>query len=281
MLDNSYDLIVVGGGPGGYDTAAYAANAGLRTLLIEKSELGGTCLNRGCIPTKALLHSAHLLREVQGAGYFGINTENTSVDWPKIVQRKDRLIKRLRRGIEQTLEAVTVVNGLAVLNDDRSISVNDDKYTGESIILATGTGPADIAGITIDEEFVKTTDTIMDLEELPESLVIIGGGVIGVEFADIFASIGVLVTIIELAEDILVGIDEDARDILKRELVSKKVKIINSATDLSLTVDKSNGFTNQGFGFLRNYCCADNFSSIIVKITAGTILLNFQSQVFI
>jgi len=230
MTNNNYDLIVVGGGPGGYDTAAYAANMGLKTLLIEQNEIGGTCLNRGCIPTKALLHSAHLLREIKGAGYFGINTDNISVDWNKIIQRKDRLIKRMQRGIEATLKQVTVIKGTASLNDDRSISINNDKYTSENIIIATGTTPANIPGITIDEEFVKTTDTIMDIKELPNTLVIIGGGVIGVEFADIFASFGVQVTIIELAADIVTGIDEDARTILKKVLISKKVRFINSTS---------------------------------------------------
>ena len=206
-----YQVAILGGGPGGYEAAIRCAKLGLKTVLIEKDALGGTCLNRGCIPTKALLHSSELYSEAASGGTMGVRAEGLSFDYGKIAGRKDKVIKRLVGGIAYLMQAngVDVVNGFGVLQDKNTISVGDSVINAENIILATGSVPVvppipggDCAG-------VLDSTGVLALTECPERVIIIGGGVIGIEFATMFAQLGKKVTVIEMLP-VIMGSDTDA-----------------------------------------------------------------------
>lgn len=227
-----YDLIVVGGGPGGYVAALRAANEGKRTALIEASELGGTCLNRGCIPSKTLLKHSEVIEDLQKAKDWGIVADSVSFSFPAMVARKNQVIETLRNGIKHLLDKgkIEVFNGFGTVYSDKSVVINENgkvtKITGSKIILATGSQPVvpPITGLeTVD---YHTTDTIFDITSIPESLTIIGGGVIGVEFANIFSSIGTKVTIIELDSRVIATEDEDASKTLLKSLKKKGIKVL-------------------------------------------------------
>ena len=180
-----YDVAVLGGGPGGYECAIRCAQYGLKTVLVEARELGGTCLNRGCIPTKALLQSAHIYEEMRNSSEFGVFAENVSFDYKKMAARKDSVVARLRSGIQrlQRANGVTVKSGFGVLKDKHTIDIGSETISAKNIILATGSAPARPPIPGIDGKNILTSDEVLSLTEAPEDIVIIGGGVIGIEFA--------------------------------------------------------------------------------------------------
>lgn len=214
------DLIVIGAGPGGYDTAAEAAAEGREVILIERSFLGGTCLNRGCIPTKALCHSAREFMTVREA------VPDYQLDYGRVAERKDRIVAELRDGVKMLLSKVKVVEGDAVFEAADLIRVGTDLYTAPQIIVATGSRPAKLniegADLTI------TSDELLALEQLPESVAIIGGGVIGMEFASIFNAFGVDVTVIEYCPEILPPFDAEIAKRLRMALKRRGIKILTS-----------------------------------------------------
>ena len=191
---NSFDLIIIGSGPGGYTTAASAAASGLNVALIERNQLGGTCLNRGCIPTKALCRCAEVATMVKDAAVFGVDTDSYSVNYPIMVERKNHIVDELRQGIQQLLGKVTVVSGTARFEAADTITVNDEQYSAPRIIIASGSIPASLpipgAELAVDSDFMLATTS------LTPSLAIIGGGVIGMEFASIYSALGIDVTVI-------------------------------------------------------------------------------------
>ena len=202
---DKFDVAVIGGGPGGYVAAIRAAKLGKKTVLIEKDKLGGTCLNRGCIPTKALLHSAEVYDEVLKAASLGITVGEVSYDYAKIAARKEKVVTRLRGGIGALLKAngVTVINACASLIDAHTISAGDQKIEADQIILASGSFPAKVPIPGSDKAGVMDSDGVLALTKCPESAVIVGGGVIGMEFASLFNSLGKKVTVIEMLPNIL------------------------------------------------------------------------------
>ena len=204
----TYDVGIIGGGPGGYVAAIRAAQLGGTVCLIEKDEWGGTCLNRGCIPTKTLFSIAHLAEQIQNTP--ALNTQGTTVDYPKALTHKTEVIQKLTGGISQLLKAnkIRTLNGNASLTDRNTIAVNKSDGTTEqvnvkNVIIATGSEPAEPAIFEIDETDVLTTTGVLNLTELPESLIIVGGGVSGCEFASIFNAFGCKVTVLELLPTIL------------------------------------------------------------------------------
>lgn len=211
-----YDLAIIGGGPGGYTAAEYAAKKGLSVVLFEADKMGGTCLNRGCIPTKALIHSAEKYKEMKNSDILGISAENTAYNFNKIHERKDFVVSSLRQGIEKLMKAnkVTVVNAFAVVNscgeDGAVISTDGESYEAENIIIATGSVPAvpPIKGSDIDGVYTSNDLLENNGKEL-KSLVIIGGGVIGCECASIYLDLGCKVTILEAMEHILPPMDRE------------------------------------------------------------------------
>ena len=206
-----YQVAVIGAGPGGYIAALKAAQMGAKTAIIEKHHLGGTCLNYGCIPSKALLASAELMHRMKGANSLGVSVNGTvSFDWPAIQKRKDKVLTKLRGGIKGLLGArdVTLYTGNAVLDGKGKVNVMDAKdgsesFTANTIILATGSVPARIPGWPVAPEYVCTSDEALHWKELPKRLLIVGGGVIGCEFACMMHEYGVEVTIVEWMDSLL------------------------------------------------------------------------------
>ena len=235
-----YDVGIIGGGPGGYVAAIKAAQLGGSVCLIEKGEWGGTCLNRGCIPTKTLFAVANLATQVQEAPAFGIHISGeATIDYAQVLDHKTSVIKQLTGGIAQLLKAngVDTFNGTATLTDRNSIVVSKPDGTTEqlhakNIIIATGSEPAEPPVFDIDEEQVLTTTGILNLTELPESLLIVGGGVSGCEFASIFSALGCQVTVLELLPTILAT--EDVQVIRHIQLFMKR-KGITIHTGAKLT----------------------------------------------
>lgn len=237
---STYDLGIIGGGPGGYVAAIKAAQLGGKVCLIEKGEWGGTCLNRGCIPTKTLFAVANLATQVQEASAFGVNINGeTTIDYSQVLNHKTSVIQQLTGGIAQLLKAngVDTFNGIATLTDRNTVVVSKPGGTTEqlqakNIIIATGSEPAEPPVFEIDEHQVLTTTGILDLTELPESLLIVGGGVSGCEFASIFNALGCRVTVLELLPTILAT--EDVQVIRHIQLFMKR-KGITIHTGAKLT----------------------------------------------
>lgn len=253
-----YQLIVIGAGPGGYEAAIRAAQLGLTTALVERREVGGTCLNRGCIPTKAMLHSAQLYRKAANFELFGLHTENTSFDWAKVHQRKSDVVVKLRTGIEQLIKA----NKIDFFNNSASILGKNDVQLdqgevihGENILIATGSVPARPPISGLDLPNVVTSDELLDdphftqSDSLAKEILIIGGGVIGVEFASVFSSFGCHVTIVEAMERILPTMDREISQSLNMVLKKRGVSIHTGAMVEKLEQDE-NGlvchFTEKG-----------------------------------
>ena len=210
-----YEIAVIGAGPGGYETAIKAAQMGKKTCIIESTYFGGTCLNVGCIPTKALIRSADLVSEIKGAAAYavtGVEADKVSVDMKKLQQRKSSIVKQLTGGVRGLLAAnkVTIINGKAAFVDKNTLAVGDKKVTAENIIIATGSN-------VFMPPFIKqegtnnilTSNEALDLDHVPESIAIIGGGVIGIEFAYLLNKLGAKVTVIELMEHILPMVDPE------------------------------------------------------------------------
>ncbi len=236
MINFDYDVIVLGGGPGGYECAIRCAQYGKKTALVEARELGGTCLNRGCIPTKALLHCAEVFESAHTASSYGVNIGDISFDFSKAATYKDSVVTKLRTGIAglEKAHGVKVINGFGKIVDNHTLDVDGEKVTYDKLILATGSSPARPPIPGIDGENIVTSDEILTMTELPESFVIIGGGVIGIEFATLFATLGKSVTVIEMMPSILPGVDSDVVRLLSRVLKKKKVNVINNAKVTSI-----------------------------------------------
>ncbi|MBR6376881.1 MAG: dihydrolipoyl dehydrogenase [Oscillospiraceae bacterium] len=230
----NYDLIVIGAGPGGYEAALHAAKLGLKTALVERRDVGGTCLNRGCIPTKTLLHSAELYHEAKEAETFGINTENVTYDLPAVFARKQAVVEKLRSGVEQLLKSakVEILRGTGtVLGTGRVRVTNaegESEYGCDNILCATGSVPArpPIPGL----ELAMTSDELLEgAETLFKSLIIIGGGVIGVELATFYADLGCPVTILEGLDRLLPNMDKELGQNLAMQLKKRGVAIQTGA----------------------------------------------------
>jgi len=231
-MTNQYNTAVLGGGPGGYVAAIRSAKLGYKTVLIEKSDIGGTCLNRGCIPTKALLHSAEVYQTVREAKEYGVSAENVKFDYKKIAAKKDSVVKSLRGGVQYLLKnaGVTVINGEGVLADRNTIVVDGkDEIQSDNIVVATGSRPAKVPIPGIDGENVLNSDDVLKLVKAPESIVIIGGGVIGIEFATLFNELDKEVTVVEMLPQILTGVDDEISSLMRKELAKKGIKIHTSA----------------------------------------------------
>ncbi|HZJ88085.1 MAG TPA: dihydrolipoyl dehydrogenase [Sphaerochaeta sp.] len=215
-----YDLIVIGSGPGGYVAAQRAGTLGKRVLLIEKGELGGVCTNVGCIPTKSLLAAAKRYQSATASQQFGVTVEGATFDYPVAAAHKDETVATLRNGIAFLMKSakVDVVTGEAKVLDAHTVQVADTTYQGDYLILATGSRPLVPPIPGADLAHVMTSDEVLSLSEAPASMVIIGGGVIGVEFASFFSMIGVEVTVIEMMDEILPMADAEFSKRLRREM---------------------------------------------------------------
>lgn len=235
-MTQQFDLGIIGGGPAGYTAAFQARSKGLSVVLFEKDKVGGVCLNRGCIPTKAILHSAELYEEMKSATELGITAENLSFDYSKVVERKDKIVEKLRKSLELSLKnsGVVVVNAEAKIpshtmkNGENQVFANEEIYECKKIITATGSKPRDFDGLRFDHKFILSSDDILNLKTLPKSIVIIGSGAIGIEWARILSAFDVKVTVVEMADHLLPLADIEVSKRVERIFKSKKIKFYTS-----------------------------------------------------
>jgi dihydrolipoamide dehydrogenase len=228
-----FDVVIIGGGPGGYASALYGASAGLNIAMIEKAKIGGTCLHVGCIPAKALLETASVFRTTNHAKDFGVLTEGSGVDLGVTQDRKQGIIDKLASGLTGLLEkrTVTLLDGVGRLDaDHRSVHVSGGQsgevtVTGDAVILASGSVPRTIPGFDVDGELVVTSDEVLSIRELPGSAVVIGGGAIGCEFASFLSDLGTQVTILEALPKILPGSDADVTQVVQRSFKKRGIDV--------------------------------------------------------
>ena len=224
-MAESFDVIVIGGGPGGYVAALRAAQLGARTAIVEKDRIGGTCLVRGCIPTKALLQSSELFSLAKGGRPFGLVADNLGFDWPAAQKRKTAVVDQLVKGVEGLLKAggVTSLRGSARLAGKGAVDIDGDQVQAKDIVIATGSAIARVpllgAELTID------SDKILELPEVPRRLAVIGGGVVGMEFAAMFAALGSEVTVLEMLPQVLAMVDADLVAVYTKHLTGLGGKI--------------------------------------------------------
>ncbi len=233
LAEQHFDVVVIGGGPGGYAAALYGASAGLNIAVIEKNKLGGTCLNVGCIPAKELLETASVFRTVSHAADFGVIAGTPSLEWSQTLKRKQSIIDQLVGGLAGLLKGrkVTVFDGSGVLRSDhrtvaiRGGSSGDIDITGDHVILAAGSIPRTLNGFPIDDRRIVTSDEVLSIAELPSSAIVIGGGAIGCEFASMMSDLGTDVTILEYAPKILPGCDVDVTKVVERSFKKRGISI--------------------------------------------------------
>jgi len=226
------DIVIIGGGPGGYAAAIHAAHLGANVAVVEKERLGGNCLNRGCIPTKALVKSVEVLLEARKANELGIEIGNITANFPKIMARKANVVNKLASGIKQLMKAanITVYKGVGRILTPQLVKVNDEEIATRKLIIATGSEPIPLPIQGSDLPGVLTTDEVLELKELPESLVVIGGSYVGVEFATIFNGLGTKVTIVEKLPTLLESIDEEISRRFAQILLRQGIEVRLGAT---------------------------------------------------
>ena len=240
-------VIVIGAGPGGYETALLAAKRGVEVVLIESGHVGGTCLNEGCIPTKTFCKNAEVLDTLKDAAAFGVNGLSYSFDFASVSHRKNAVVEQLRGGVESLLshKMITLVRGRAVFKDEHTVVVCSDsdepvEYSADYIIIATGSVSASLPIPGADLPGVLTSKEILDIEEIPQKLCVIGGGVIGLEFASIFRSFGSDVTVLEYCKDVLPRFDTDLAKRLKQSLGKRGIDICTQAQVMSISAAEEN-----------------------------------------
>ncbi len=240
-----YDIAIIGGGPGGYVAAIRAAQIGKKAVVIERADLGGVCLNWGCIPTKALLKSAEVLRSAQKAKKFGVVVDGVEVDFPSVIQRSRQVAGSLSKGVDFLMKKneVDVIHGSAMLLGGNKIRINnDEQISADNIIVATGARPRPMPGAAYDGETIISSKEAMSLETIPEKLVIVGAGAIGVEFADFYAAMGSQVTMVEMLPHLLPIEDEEVSAELEKMFKRKKIKTHLESMVESISVSKGQAF---------------------------------------
>lgn len=259
-MAEDYDLVILGGGTGGYVAAIRASQLGLKTAIVEDGKLGGTCLHRGCIPSKALLRSAEVFRQTKEAASYGIDTNEPTINFANVQARKNNIIERLHQGVHGLMKKgkIDVYEGYGRILGPSifspmpgTISVEyangDDNaiLTPKNVIVATGSKPRTLSGLKIDGQVVMTSDDALEMEELPNSILIIGGGVIGIEWASMLSDFGVEVTVIEYGKQILPTEDAAISREMERLLKKKGIKFVKQANVLGETLNTDDGVSIQ------------------------------------
>ncbi|MBU2658095.1 dihydrolipoyl dehydrogenase [Bacillus cabrialesii] len=253
-MATEYDVVILGGGTGGYVAAIRAAQLGLKTAVVEKEKLGGTCLHKGCIPSKALLRSAEVYRTAREADQFGVETAGVSLNFEKVQQRKQAVVDKLAAGVNHLMKKgkIDVYNGYGrilgpsifsplpgTISVERGNGEENDMLIPKQVIIATGSRPRMLPGLEADGEHVLTSDEALQMEELPKSIIIVGGGVIGIEWASMLHDFGVEVTVIEYADRILPTEDQDISKEMENLLKKKGIQFVTGAKVLPDTMTKT------------------------------------------
>jgi len=240
MTDTTVDLVVLGGGSAGYATALRAAELGSSVVLIEKDKLGGTCLHRGCVPTKALLHAAEVADDAREGAAFGLKTTFDGVDVPGLHKYKDGIVNRAFKGVAGLVKSrgITVVAGEGKFVGPNTVVVGDDRYIGINVVLATGSYSKSLPGLNIEGRVI-TSEQALGLQWIPESAIVLGGGVIGVEFASVWASFGSQVTIVEALPSLVPAEDPWAQKQLERAFRKRKIAFSTGVRFAGVTQDDS------------------------------------------
>jgi len=234
----SYDLAIIGSGPGGYIAGLYAARHNLHTCVIEKDLTGGTCLNRGCIPTKVMLHSASILSLIKNSAVYGVDVRECALNFQTVLKRRDEVVMRLRTGVETLLRAnkVDLIRGKGSLAGPSLIKIDgQDDVKASNIIIAAGSKVSSIPSVKIDDENTLSSDSALNIEKVPDKMVIIGGGVIGCEFASLFNTFGVKITIVELLDRIIPGQSKEASKKLEAIFKKRGIEVFTSSGVESVT----------------------------------------------
>ncbi len=225
-MDNVFDYGIIGSGPAGYTAALTAASVGKKVILFEKDLIGGVCLNRGCIPTKTMLHSAEIFNEICNSSDMGIYADNCRIDFAEIAERKRAVVDKLRNGLERSFKnsGIVVINTEAKIIDKNTIAADGQDYKCQEIIAAVGSSPRVIKGMEYDHKLILSSDDVLNFDKLPKSIVIVGSGAIGIEFSRILKSFGVKVTVIEIAENLLPLADVEVSKRVERLFKSQEIE---------------------------------------------------------
>ena len=223
--DNNFDVVILGGGSGGYACALRASQLGLSVALVEKGKLGGTCLHVGCIPTKALLHAAEVADSTRESEQFGVNATLEGIDMAGVNKYKDGVVSRLYKGLTGLIKhrGINVIEGEGKLVGPGTVEVNGQQYVGKKVVLASGSYPKTLPGLEIDGERVLTSDHALLLDRVPDSVIVLGGGVIGSEFASVWRSFGADVTIVEALPRLVAAEDEEVSKMFERAFRKRKI----------------------------------------------------------
>ncbi|WP_224769016.1 dihydrolipoyl dehydrogenase [Nocardioides ochotonae] len=237
MADTDYDVLILGGGSGGYACALRAAQLDLSVAVVEESKVGGTCLHQGCIPTKALLHAAEVADSARHAEQFGVRASLEGIDMAGVQAYKDGVVKRLFNGLTGLVRSrgITVIEGHGRLTGPRQVTVGDTTYTARHVVLASGSYPRTLPGLDIDGERVLTSDHALTLDRVPATVAVLGGGVIGCEFASVWRSFGAEVTIIEALPRLVAGEDEASSKALQRAFSKRGITVRTGTAFESVT----------------------------------------------
>lgn len=295
----NFDLIIIGAGPGGYVAAIYAAKHGLKVMLVEKGELGGTCLNRGCIPTKALLNSSGYIPLLKQAALSGVEVDKVTVNYARMLENKNITVKKLAQGVRNLLRfnGVEVVQGAARMLNKTTIEINaSDKITkamAKNIIIATGSKSQKLKIEGSELEAVLNTDDFLNMKIVPQSAIIIGGGVVGIEYAFILNNLGTQVTIVEFQDKVLASLDKDIVNVLVEEMSSKGINIFTGTMVEKISVNKTQVAVSISTPKDKTVLNADkvviavgripntdglNLEQIGVKINKGRVVVNDKMQ---
>ncbi|MGI9079575.1 MAG: dihydrolipoyl dehydrogenase [Acidimicrobiales bacterium] len=223
-----FDLVVIGGGPGGYGAALYGAAAGLSVALVERDKVGGTCLHRGCIPAKQFLETATVFRTVSSAREFGVRADAPTTEFANSQARKQKVVEQLWKGLQGLMASrkITTFTGTGTLGPDHAVTVDDGtELVGTHVVLASGSAPRTLPGFDVDGRRVCTSDEVLDLERLPETAVVVGGGAIGCEFASMMSDLGTRVTLLEALPRLLPGCDEDVVKVVMRSFEKRGIDV--------------------------------------------------------